>query len=116
YTALVACLALIYLVGVFTIESVVRSVTGGSSTLAVTLSTLAVALAFQPLRRPIQAAVDRRFYRARYDAAHTLGAFSARMRGEIDLETLTGDVVSVVRDALHPSHATVWLRPSEGEQ
>jgi hypothetical protein len=116
YAALVACLALIYLAGVFTIEAAVRSVTGGSSTLAVTLSTLAVAVAFQPLRRRIQAIVDRRFYRARYDAAQTLEAFSARMRGEIDLETLTGDVVSVVRDALHPSHTTVWLRPSDGER
>ena len=116
YAALVACLALIYLAGVFTLESAVRSVAGGSSTLAVTVSTLVVALAFQPLRRRIQAAVDRRFYRSRYDSARTLEAFSARMRGEIDLETLTGDVVSVVRDALHPAHATVWLRPSEGER
>ena len=116
YAVLVACLALIYLAGVFTLESVVRSMTGGSSTLAVTVSTLAVALAFQPLRRRIQAMVDRRFYRARYDTAQTLEAFSARMRGEIDLETLTGDVVSVVRDALHPTQATVWLRPSEGER
>jgi hypothetical protein len=116
YAALVACLAVIYLIGVFTFESAVRNMTGGSSTLAVTLSTLAVAAAFQPLRRRIQAAVDRRFYRARYDAARTLEAFSSRMRDEIDLETLTGDVVSVVRDALHPSHATVWLRPSEEER
>ncbi len=116
YAVLVACLALIYLAGVFTLESVVRDVSGSSSTLAVTLSTLAVALAFQPLRRRIQAMVDRRFYRARYDAARTLEAFSARMRGEIDLETLTGDVVSVVRDALHPTQATVWLRPSEDER
>jgi hypothetical protein len=116
YAALVACLALIYLAGVFTLESAVRSLTGGSSALAVTVSTLAVALAFQPLRRRIQATVDRRFYRARYDAARTLEAFSVRMRGEIDLETLTTDVVSVVREALHPAHATVWLRPSEDER
>ena len=116
YAVLVACLALMYLAGVFVIESAVRSATGGSSTLAVTLSTLVVAVAFQPLRRRIQAMVDRRFYRARYDAARTLDAFSARMRGEIDLETLTGDVVSVVREALHPSHATVWLRPSEEDR
>jgi hypothetical protein len=116
YAALVACLALIYLAGVFMLESVVRSVAGGSSTLAVTVSTLAVALAFQPLRRRIQAAVDRRFYRVRYDTSQTLEAFSARMRGEIDLETLTADVVSVVRDALHPAHATVWLRPSNGQR
>ena len=52
----------------------------------------------------------------RYDTSQTLEAFSARMRDEIDLETLTADVVSVVRDALHPAHATVWLRPSEGQR
>jgi hypothetical protein len=116
YAVLVALLALIYLGGVFTLESAVRAVSGSSSTLAVTLSTLAVAAAFQPLRRRIQRTVDRRFYRARYDAARTLEAFSARMRGEIDLEALTGDVVGVVRDALHPAHAAVWLRPPEGER
>jgi hypothetical protein len=116
YAMLVAALAVVYLAGIAVFGITFRAATGLSSSFAVTLSTLAVALAFQPLRRRIQAVVDRRFYRARYDAARTLDAFSARMRGEIDLETLTGDVVSVVREALHPSHATVWLRPPEGQR
>ncbi len=116
YAALVVTLAAVYLAGIGLFGVTFEAATGLSSSFAVTLSTLAVALAFQPLRRRIQAAVDRRFYRARYDAARTLEAFNARMRGEIDLETLTGDVVSVVRDALHPAHATVWLRPPEGER
>jgi hypothetical protein len=116
YAMLVAALATVYLGGIAVFGILFRAATGLSSSFAVTLSTLAVAVAFQPLRRRIQATVDRRFYRARYDAARTLEAFSARMRGEIDLETLTGDVVAVVRDALHPSHATVWLRPPEGER
>lgn len=116
YAALVACLAAIYLAGVFVIEGAVRSVTGGSGTVAVTLSTLAVAAAFQPLRRRIQRVVDRRFYRGAYDAARTLEAFSARMRGEIDLEALSGDVLAVVGDALHPAHAALWLAPTEADR
>jgi hypothetical protein len=116
YAVLVACLATIYLVGVYAIESVVRRLSGNSSTLAVTISTLAVAAAFQPLRSRIQAAVDRRFYRARYDAAQTLDAFSARLREEIDLEALSGDVIALVGDALHPAHVALWLRPTGGER
>ncbi len=113
YAVLVACLAGIYLAGVFVIEAAVRRVTGGSGTLAVTVSTLAVAAAFQPLRRRIQSAVDRRFYRGAYDAARTLDAFGARLRGEVDLEALTADVLAVVGEALHPAQAAVWLRPPE---
>jgi hypothetical protein len=116
YAALVACLVAIYLGGVFVIEALVRRLSGSSSTLAVTLSTLAVAAAFQPLRRRIQIVVDRRFYRGAYDAARTLEAFSAHMRGEIDLEALRGDVLAVVSDALHPAHAALWLAPTEAER
>jgi hypothetical protein len=116
YAVLVACLAGIYLAGVFTLESVIRRLSGSSSTLAVTISTLAVALAFQPLRRGIQAAVDRRFYRARYDAAQTLALFSAHLRREVDLAALTDDVLDVVRQTLHPTHSALWLRTGSGER
>jgi hypothetical protein len=116
YAVLVACLAGIYLAGVYAIEAVVRSVSGRSSTLAVTLSTLAVALAFQPLRRRIQATVDRRFYRAGYDAGRTLDAFSVRLRDQIDLDTLSSDVLAVVGESLHPAHAALWLRPTEEQR
>jgi cytochrome b subunit of formate dehydrogenase len=116
YAVLVACLAGIYLAGVYAIEALVRSVSGSSSTVAVTLSTLAVALAFQPLRHRIQVAVDRRFYRAGYDAGRTLDAFSVRLRDQIDLDTLSSDVLAVVGEALHPAHAALWLRPKEGER
>jgi hypothetical protein len=80
YTALVGCLALVYLAGVFGIQTAVRSVSGQSGTLAVTVATLVVAAAFQPLRARIQRAVDHRFYRGRYDAARTLEVFSGRLR------------------------------------
>ncbi len=116
YAALVACLAAIYLGGVFAIEALVRRLSGSSGTLAVTLSTLAVAVAFQPLRSRIQRGVDRRFYRGRYDAAQTLEAFSARLREEIDLDALRGDVIAIVGDALHPAHVALWLRPTGDER
>jgi hypothetical protein len=116
YAALVGCLAALYLGGVFAIQTAVRSVSGQSGTLAVTVSTLLVAAAFQPLRRRIQRAVDHRFYRARYDAARTLEAFSGRLREQVDIETVSGEVLDVVRHTLRPAHASLWLRPPEAER
>jgi hypothetical protein len=113
YAALVGCLALLYLGGVFAIQTAVRTVSGQSGTAGVTVSTLLVAAAFQPLRRRIQRAVDRRFYRARYDAARTLEAFSGRLREQVDLETVSDEMLAVVGSALKPAHATLWLRAPE---
>jgi len=106
----------VYLSGIAVIGSLLRGLTGSSGTLAVTISTLVVALAFQPLRRVIQRGVDRRFYRAGYDAGRTLDAFSVRLRDQIDLDTLSSDVLAVVGEALHPAHAALWLRPTEDER
>ena len=84
-----------------------------SSSLAVAAATLAVAAAFQPARRHIQQAVDRRFNRARYDAARTIAAFSTRLRQQVDLTTLTAELVSVVDKTVQPTTASLWLRPTQ---
>jgi hypothetical protein len=113
YAALVSVLALLYLAGVFGIQGAVRSVSGKSGTLAVTVSTLLVAAGFQPLRARIQRAVDHRFYRGRYDAARTLESFSGRLREQVDIEAVSGEVVDVVRQTLQPAHVSLWLRSPE---
>ena len=85
---------------------------GRDSSLAVAVATLAVAAVFQPARRRIQAAVDRRFNRRRYDAVRTIGAFSARLRDQLDLDTLSTELLGVVDQTMEPTWATLWLRPS----
>ena len=110
---LAGTLAVTYLGGISLIDRALQAVTGQSGALAVTVSTLVVAAAFQPLRARIQRAVDQRFYREKYDATRTLDAFAGRLRDQIELDALAADVLGVVRLTLQPRHASLWLRPAE---
>jgi hypothetical protein len=109
YAALSALLGTAYVAGVFLLQQLLSPVTEASS-LAVAGSTLFVAALFRPARSGIQEHIDRRFYRAKYDAKATLEAFSARVQHEADLEKLTGELLSVVRETMQPDGASLWLR------
>jgi hypothetical protein len=113
YGSLTIMLAAVYFAGVVGTQYVFRAVTGQERLpqLAVVVSTLAIAAMFNPLRRRLQAFIDRRFYRRKYDAAKTLEAFSSKLRNETDLGALSVELVSVVRQTMQPEHVSLWLRP-----
>jgi hypothetical protein len=111
YVSLTVHLAATYVGGVVGLQYVFRALTGQGSTLAVVASTLVIAALFNPLRRRVQAFVDRRFYRRKYDARKTLEDFSTRLREETDLEALNSELVEVVRETIQPAHVSLWLRP-----
>ncbi|MGH2817558.1 MAG: PP2C family protein-serine/threonine phosphatase [Actinomycetota bacterium] len=106
YGALTGTLGLLY----FAIVAGVGAVMTGGSYLTLVAATIFVALAFQPLRRRIQDLIDRQFYRTRYDAAHKLQEFAARLRQEIDLDTLAQELLSVIRETMRPTGVSLWTR------
>ena len=119
YGALTALLAAGYFAIIMALQGIgdlvyqapFRAVFGQESALATIAATLAMAALFNPSRRRIQSFIDRSFYRRKYDAVKTLEAFSTRLRNDTDLDALSDDLVSVVRETMQPAHVSLWLHP-----
>jgi len=116
YSALTGVLALVYFGSVVVLEGLLRRVTGGQSPIAIVLSTLVIAALFVPLRSRVQRAIDRRFFRKKYDAARTLARFAASARDETDLSKLSAQLQQTVQDTMQPASVDLWLRPSRGAE
>ncbi len=110
YAVVTALLAAVFMGVNLVLQSAVVGVTGGGDTMAIAVSTLLVAALFQPIRRHVQAPIDRRFNRAHQDAERVVGSFAHRTRDEVDLARLRGTVVGVVVEAVGPAGASIWLR------
>src|SRR5260221_9484083 len=110
YGSLTGLLAAVYATLILGLQALVRGLTNQDSSVAIVISTLVIAALFQPLRRRLQNLIDRRFYRRKYDAVRTLEAFSATLRNEVDLATLSEHLVAVVQETMQPAHVSLWLR------
>jgi hypothetical protein len=116
YGSLTAILAGVYLLGVVGAQTLLNDITGQAveqRPLAIVVTTLVIAALFQPLRRLLQRAIDRRFYRGKYDAERTLASFGVLLRSEVDLGHLSERLTEVVDETMRPSHISLWLRPVE---
>lgn len=109
YTILSGSLAVVYLGLVFLLSGAGLGF-GSNNELGVAASVLAVAFLFDPARRRLQATIDRRFYRSRYDAAQTVERFGLRLREAVDPETLPDDLVALTSSTMQPAHVSLWLR------
>jgi hypothetical protein len=115
YGLLTGILGALYAGLIIGLESLAGAITGQASgqPVALVISTLAIYALFQPVRKSIQALIDRRFYRKKYDAEKTLAAFSTILRNEVDLHQLHEQLIAVVQETMQPAHVSLWLRQPE---
>ncbi len=116
YGSLTALLALLYFGLIVALQALFQGVFHQNNAVAIVVSTLVIAALFQPLRHRIQAIIDHRFYRRKYDAARTVEAFSATLRDEVDLSQLSEHLLNVVEETMQPAHVSLWLRESGHER
>jgi hypothetical protein len=102
----------VYVGSILLLQYLFRGIIHQENEVAIVISTVVIYALFQPVRRRIQAIIDRRFYRRKYDAARTIAAFSATLRHEVNLDQLREELVAVVQETMQPSHVSLWLRPT----
>ncbi|MFN2152207.1 MAG: hypothetical protein ACK2T5_11460 [Anaerolineales bacterium] len=115
YALVTGLLALVYFGSVVILQSLVENLTGEQSPLVIVLSTLAIAVLFNPLRTRVQDFIDRRFYRKKYDAEKALAQFAAAARDEVDMDKLSGALLNVVEETVQPDKVSMWMLRSEKE-
>jgi hypothetical protein len=113
YGLLTVILTAVYVGLVIGLQALLRGIISQDNSVAIVISTLAIAALFQPLRHRLQKIIDRRFYRSKYDAAKIIEAFSATLRNEVDLTTLSEQLAAVVQETMKPRHISLWLRQPE---
>lgn len=113
YSIITAMLLLFYFGSVALLQNLLSAVSGQQSEIAIIISTLAIAALFNPLRHRVQAVIDQRFYRHKYDAQQVLAKFAHTARDEVELEKLTGALVNVVSETMQPTSISLWLRQEQ---
>jgi hypothetical protein len=113
YAVLTALLAAVYAGLIISLQFLLGGIIKQNNDVVIVVSTLVIAALFLPLRRRIQQIIDRRFYRRKYDAAKTVGTFSATLRHEVDLTQLSEHLITVVQETMQPTHVWLWLRSPE---
>lgn len=116
YGVLSALLALAYFGSVVLLQAVVGRATDAQSPLVIVVSTLLIAALFSPLRKRVQAFIDRRFYRQKYDAAQVLARFATVARDEVEMEKLTAELIRVVQETIQPEKIFLWLKKEEHQR
>ena len=113
YGTLTVILTGVYVGLVIGLQALLRGIISQDNSVAIVISTLAIVVLFLPLRHRLQQLIDRRFYRSKYDAAKIIGAFSATLRNQVDLNTLSEQLVAVVQETMQPTFVSLWLRPTQ---